>query len=166
MKRLATLTLSCLLSLAGACSSDTDGFALATSQRASFQSDAYPVLLRDCAFPTCHGSPERQFRMWGPGRVRLDPLAPLFDNNTDPVSGLPKQQEANEAEVRASYDSALGFVDAKDPTRSLILRKPLSAAAGGTGHLGVDRFGRNVYRSTDSEGYTKLSRWVFSMDTQ
>jgi len=158
--------LTCALALlAAACGSDTDGFALPASNKVStFQRDVYPVLLRDCAFPTCHGAPERFFRVWGPGRVRLDPNAPLFDISIDPATGLEKKQEPNGPELNRTLDSAIGFVDAKDPRRSLLLRKPLAAEAGGSGHLGVDRFGRNVYRSMDSEGYVTLSRWVFSLN--
>ena len=164
MQRLITTCLSALM--LAACSSDADGYKLATPLTAQFQKEVYPILLRDCAFPTCHGAPERFFRVWGPGRVRLDPNAPLFDNIVDPATGEPKAQEANSLELNRTLDSAIGFVDAKDPPRSLFLRKPLSAEAGGSGHLGVDRFGRNIYRSIDSEGYLVLSRWVFSLQTE
>lgn len=163
MKRLVPrATLLSLLWLS-ACSNEADGFALAAPNAPGFQSDVYPVLLRDCGFPTCHGASERLFRVWGPGRVRLDPLAPTFNTDVNPVTGEPKPQEPSGAEAKRSLESALGFIDAKNPKRSLLLRKPLSAEAGGTGHLGVDRFGRNVYRSTDSDGYLSLSRWVFSL---
>jgi hypothetical protein len=153
------------LLVTAACSSDTDGFELAVPMRPQFESEVHPVLLRDCGFPTCHGSPERQFRVWGPGRVRLDPTAPLFDPLVDAMGRMVKQQASN-AETTATLDSATGFIDARDPRRSLLLRKPLATEAGGTGHLGVDRFGRNVYSSMDSEGYLVLSRWVFSLSNE
>lgn len=151
-----------LAATAAACSSDADGFELATPDIPTFQSEVYPVLLRDCGFPTCHGSAERQFRIWGPGRVRLDPNAPEFMIEVD-AFGKPKPQEPNPVELMMSLNYATGFIDAKNPERSLLLRKPLATEAGGTGHLGVDRYGRNVYRSTDSQGYVTLSRWAFSL---
>jgi hypothetical protein len=158
------LVVTCLLAIALAgCSSDADGYELAAPNLSTFQAETYPVLVRDCAFPTCHGSAQREFRIWGPGRVRLDPNAPLFENETDPFTGKLKPQQPNSAEIAFTVSSATGFIDAKNPERSLLLRKPLSTEAGGSGHLGVDRFGRNVYRSVDSEGYVALSRWVFTL---
>jgi len=116
-----------------------------------FERDVLPVLLRDCGFHACHGSSERFFRVWGPGRVRLDARAAF-----DPVA-------PTALEVRASYERALSFIDRNDPKRSLLLRKGLAPEAGGAGHLGADKFGRNVYRTIDSAGYITLSRWVLSI---
>jgi hypothetical protein len=162
MKR--TLALCGLLVSSGAaCSSDTDGFVLANTDISIFQREVYPVLLRDCGFPTCHGSAERQFRVWGPGRVRLDPNDPLFDSKMGSGGDMQQAQEPSQGELNLTFASANGFVDAREPQRSLILRKPLATAAGGSGHLGVDRFGRNVYSSMDSDGYLALSSWVFSL---
>jgi hypothetical protein len=58
---------------------------------------------------------------------------------------------------------AIGFVDINDPANSLLLRKGLDMQAGGTGHLGLDKYGRNVYRSASSPGYLALSKWVYSL---
>ena len=114
-----------------------------------FKTDVYPVLIRDCAFQACHGAPERFFRIWGPGRVRLSPQSTAFsDATTD--------------EVTRTYERARSMVDREHPERSLLLRKALATEAGGAGHLGADKFGRNVYRTVDDDGYLKLSRWVFS----
>ena len=115
----------------------------------SFSDEVYPVLVRDCGFHTCHGSESRFFRVWGAGRTRLDPSR---SSALDPATA---------AEINASYQRALSMVDATDRTRSLLLRKPLASAAGGAGHLGADRYGRNVYRSRDDQGYLILSRWIF-----
>lgn len=114
-----------------------------------FTDEVYPVLLRDCGFQTCHGSQERFFQVWGPGRTRLDPSR---STALDP---------ATDAEINTSYQRALSMVDATDRARSLLLRKSLANEAGGAGHLGADRYGRNVYRSRDDQGYLVLSRWVF-----
>jgi hypothetical protein len=115
-----------------------------------FVDDVLPVLLRDCGFHTCHGSSERFFRVWGPGRARIDPTTREFDKLT-----------ADEWE--ASYNLAISMVDGRDPARSLLLRKPLAIEAGGAAHRGVDRFGRNIYRSTTDAGYMALRQWVLSL---
>jgi hypothetical protein len=130
------------------------GWQAASISASVFEDEVYPVLIRDCAFSTCHGAEERFFRIWGPGRVRLDPLSVTAFTPATPD------------EITNSYQRAMSMIDAKEPGRSLLLRKPLAAAAGGAGHLGVDRFGRNVYRSVDDQGYLVLSRWVFSVTRQ
>jgi hypothetical protein len=107
----------------------------------------FPVLMRDCGFHTCHGSDERLFRIYGPGRARLDPDNKAFD----PLTG---------DEASASFQSALSFVDSAHPEQSMLLRKPLAVAAGGSGHEGADPFGRNVYRTRDDSGYRALEAWV------
>jgi hypothetical protein len=109
----------------------------------------YPVLIRDCAFHTCHGAPERFFHVWGPGRVRLDPASKAFDLLTGD-------------EASASFDSALSMIDARHPEQSLLLRKALALEAGGMAHGGVDAFGRNVYRTVNDAGFLALSHFVLS----
>lgn len=112
----------------------------------------FPVLMRDCGFHTCHGSQERFFRLYGPGRARLDP------DNTRAFAPLTGD------EASASFQSALSFVDKAHPEESLLLRKPLAVAAGGAGHEGVDPFGRNLYRTRDDPGYQALEAWVLGED--
>jgi hypothetical protein len=108
------------------------------------------VLIRDCAFHACHGAPERFFRVWGPGRTRLDPTMRSFAQLTG-------------TETETNYFVALSMVDAKHPSRSLLLRKPLAVEAGGAGHLGVDKYGRNVYRTVNDPGYVAIAKWVNSV---
>lgn len=110
----------------------------------------YPVLLRDCGFPDCHGAEERFYRVWGPGRARLDPETRAFDGVTGD-------------EASASYTLALSMIDVRHPAESLLLRKPLAVSAGGAAHGGVDRYGRDVYRTVDDAGYVALERWVLSV---
>lgn len=117
--------------------------------RGAFDVAVWPVLVRDCGFSTCHGSTDRFFRVVGPGHERLDPLMLL----TEPVT---------EAELQFSYDRARAMVDAHDPGRSLLLRKPLELAAGGSGHEGADTFGLNVYRSAEDPSYQALLTWVLA----
>jgi hypothetical protein len=114
---------------------------------------AYPVLMRDCSFFACHGSTDRLFQVWGPKRRRL------YEGN---LEGDDERIRLGEESSR-TFEMAVGFVDITDPSRSLLLRKALDAQAGGTGHLGLDKFGRNVYRSGDSPGYVELAKWVYSL---
>jgi hypothetical protein len=57
---------------------------------------------------------------------------------------------------------ALSMIDERDLKGSLLLRKPLSVAAGGAGHRGVDNYGRDVYRTKQDSGYVALARWVLA----
>jgi hypothetical protein len=135
-----------------ACGVDPKPLPLANPDMARFAEEAYPVLLRDCGFPACHGDPDRFFRVFGPGRTRFMPAV-----NSDP--GDP----ATGDEITQSYDRARSMIDAKSPTRSLLLRKPLARAAGGAGHKGVDLLGRNVYASTTDPDYQALRNWVLGL---
>jgi hypothetical protein len=122
------------------------------ADRAMFDSEVYPVLLRDCAYNNCHGAPQRYFRVWGPGRSRLDGLA-------DGDVSLEDQEKA------ASYERALSMLitDGSRPiTESPLLLKPLERSKGGAAHGGSDVFGRNVYRSRVHPAYLVLTRWALS----
>jgi hypothetical protein len=117
-----------------------------------FQSEVYPVLARDCAFPACHGTRERFFQVYAPGRVRLDP--------TTELGAAPTMDELMNA-----YDRARSALAAADkPENSIFLRKPLEASAGGSAHMGTDAFGRNVYRSTMDPNWITLLCWARGED--
>jgi hypothetical protein len=116
--------------------------------RASFEATIYPVLLRDCGFVACHGDGGRAFRVVGPGRTRLDPLDAL---DAPPTA----------AELDATFERTVSMLaTAETPGDTLLLRKPLDAAAGGAAHRGVDRFGRNVYASREDASWQALEAWV------
>jgi hypothetical protein len=116
-----------------------------------FVNDVYPVLLRDCAFVACHGAPDRFFRVYGPGRVRLDVLA------TKPDDPLTLQ------EILYSYDRSRSMLATADTIQNaLLLSKPLEPAAGGQGHKGVDELGRNVFASVRDPSYAVLATWARS----
>jgi hypothetical protein len=118
---------------------------------ALFVQEIYPLLLRDCAFSTCHGAEARFFQVFGPGRSRLDAAATKPD---DPIT-LP--------EVLHSYDRARSMLaTAAQLERSLLLSKSLELGAGGQGHKGVDDFGRNVFASTRDPAYVQLLTWARS----
>jgi hypothetical protein len=136
-----------LLLFAGGCAQE-GGLQVADRDFAQFRDEVYPVLMRDCAFHTCHGSDKRFFRIAGSARGRLN-------------AGTKALAEVLPEEIMFSYTRALAMIDAQDPGASLLLRKPLAPALGGMGHLGTDNFGRNVFESTSDPEYLALARWVF-----
>ena len=144
----AVLALGCLL--AASCSSGEPygGELPDGSSYPQFQASVYPVLLRDCAFPECHGGEHRFLQLYGPGRVRLDSQSKSADPATD-------------AEMMLSYDRALSLlVTDAELERSELLTKPLEPSAGGQGHKGRDLLGRNVYRSKNDAGYAAIAAWA------
>jgi hypothetical protein len=145
------LVTTALIGLSLACNKG-DGFIIKKPDYVTFKNEVHPVLLRDCGFHACHGSSDRFFRVWGIGHVRLDPimsreLAPPTTQN----------------ELDYSEQLAESMIDFKNPSQSLLIRKPLAVEAGGSGHFGSDLFGRNVYRTVNDQGYLVLARWVVSI---
>ena len=130
-----------------ACADVEGGAALATPDRARFDAQVWPILVRDCGFAACHGGEPRFLLVFGPGHERLDPTMRVGDSVTP-------------AELQLSYDRTRAMIDVEDPTNSLLLKKPLEVAAGGSGHEGTDTFGRDVYRSVDDPNFQMLVRWV------
>jgi hypothetical protein len=152
MTRVYSAGLVLLLFWCAACAEETEDRGFARREFMPFQREVYPVLLRDCGFPQCHGAPERFFRVWGPGRSRL-PRETILPEALDQPTG---------DEVAGTYSLAQSMIDKADPAKSLLLLKPLAVEAGGSGHLGVDKYGRNVYRTAQDTGYLVLARWVMS----
>ena len=151
-KRDAALVCGIML-LAFACA-DTGGEGTVAKRKfPQFQREVYPVLLRDCGFPACHGDERRFFRVYGPGRVRL----PKDDMTVPSAFDQPTGDE-----ISLTYNLAQSMISSTEPGSSLLLRKPLAVAAGGAGHLGVDYFDRDVYRTAQDAGYLAIARWVFS----
>jgi hypothetical protein len=140
---LAGLVLACV-----ACD-DTEPWAPPEREFSDFQV-VHEVLLRDCGFHDCHGAPERAFRVYGPGRARLDPETGAYD-------------QLKALEASDSWIIAKSFIDARNPEDSLLLRKPLAVAAGGAPHGGLDAFGRDVYRTVNDAGYLALQRFVLAV---
>jgi hypothetical protein len=153
MTRFTHACLGLTLSLACACGGTEQKPALAKRDFKVFQREVYPVLLRDCGFPACHGAKERFFRVWGPGRTRLPKDMGVLPEAFDLPTG---------DELSTSYSLALSMIDDGHPDRSLLLRKPLAVAAGGAGHLAVDAYGRDVYRTAEDSGFLTLARWVYA----
>ena len=128
-------------------------FSAGTVTSPLFSEGAYPVMLRDCAFFACHGSDDRLFRVCGPKRHRLFAMTETGDAERTNIKD----------EMTQTLNLAVGFIDIDDPGNSLLLRKGLDSQAGGTGHLGLDKYGRNVYRSASSPGYVVLAQWVYDV---
>lgn len=135
-----------------ACTESGQQTTLPASDYNDFEGSPYTVLLRDCGFPTCHGTQERFFRVFGPGRTRLV--------GSREVSALDQRRLQEVLQTQLSADAMLNMDDLEN---SPILRKPLAVAAGGAGHEGVDAFGRDVYRTRQDPGYVTLRDWVLSL---
>lgn len=111
--------------------------------RARFGAEVYPLLLRDCSFPACHGDPRRPLFVPGPGRTRLGtPESPLDEPTRD--------------EVDLAYDRARAWLLAEGDEPPPLLHKPGPRAA----HEGRDEHGRNVYEDPDSPGLAILKSWA------
>lgn len=137
-----------LLVLLAGCSVEDGTIAIPNADAKVFQTQVYPVLLRDCGFTTCHGNPGRFFAVYGPGRTRLDPSTPEYD----PVT---------------PYELALTFTRARSmlvgpdgPLTSLLVRKPIPIAEGGAGHKGDDPWGNTVYASSTDARFQTIARWA------
>lgn len=136
--------------LFAACDTPTDTVDIPAPDVASFELTVYPLLLRDCGFPECHGSTDRFFRVYGPGRLRLSESTATF-------------APATAAELAQSYARTRSMLaHEKSLAESWLLKKPLARAAGGAEHGGEDRYGRNVYESTRATGYVSLVQWAMS----
>jgi hypothetical protein len=122
----------------------------------TFVRDVYPIVLRDCGFPECHGSTQRFYQVFGPGRVRLGPAPPDVQA---PDVLYPVQQQ----ELIVTYERTRSMLTRISGQQDfLLLRKPLEVAAGGAGHLGTDRLGRNVYQSKQDPSWLALKAWADS----
>ncbi len=138
---------ACAILFASGCISQEPTF-IPLPSRPIFDAEVMPVLARDCAFPACHGDTNRFFVVYAPGRTRRDPV-------TDPWAPL----TADEGE--ANYQRALSMlVGANDAEHTLLVETPLSTAAGGSFHRGVDGRGLDVYSSRDDAGYRVLLAWA------
>lgn len=136
----------------GACEPEADLYGVPERDPIAFQNQVYPILLRDCAFPACHGAPGRFFHIYGPGRTRLLettlPYAP-----------------ATPEELAMSFDRTRSMlVDPDGPRRAPLLRKPLAIGSGGSGHKGDTPNGTAIYASKEDPSYIALFRWAIGDD--
>jgi hypothetical protein len=145
----AWLSRACFVSLLsfGACADPDVEVKVPTPDIVSFEATVYPILLRDCGFPACHGDTRRFFRIFGPGRTRYRPkeVTALF---------APPTAE----ELTATYYRARSMLVSDGRVEdSPLLQKPLFA-----GHEGEDEWGQNVYWHPNDPSYQALLRWAYS----
>jgi hypothetical protein len=135
--------------LGAGCAQDTDAaFEVPAADPVKFRTEVYPTLLADCGFAACHGTHERFFSVFGPGRTRLDPDTPPYD-------------PATPDELALSYTRARSMLLAPEGVRrSPLLRKPLAVEVGGAGHEGVDVWGANIYTSKQDPRFQALFFWA------
>lgn len=127
---------------------------LPSPNAAEFQETVYPLLLRDCGFPACHGTSERFFQVFGPGRQRLSPVTAPY------APATPDELDLSYSRARSMLKGPGGLSDAP------LLRKPLAPSAGGAGHRGNDAWDQNVYASKRDPGYRVLQAWARSGGAQ
>jgi hypothetical protein len=135
------------------CAEDSPVLALPNPDLMIFQETAYPLLLRDCGFPACHGDARRFFRVFGPGRTRLVPT-------------MAADEPLTAEEITESYARTISMlITDENLSDSWLLRKPLDTTAGGSAHKGADAWGRNVYYSRSDPSYAKLVNWAYTEAT-
>jgi hypothetical protein len=145
----ATELLVILLASAGCVTTDT-ALSLPTVDASVFRSSVYPILLADCGFPACHGTSQRPFSIFGPGRTRLLAETMPYD-------------PATPAELAHSFTRAQSMLLGPDGVRrSPLLRKPLAISAGGAGHYGEDPWGNNLYLTKTDPHFIVLFFWATS----
>jgi hypothetical protein len=145
-RRAAILVLASLAP--AACSYAREELTIPDADTRQFVDDAYPILLADCGYPTCHGSSERFFQIYGPGRTRLDPM-------TDAYAPVTAQ------ELALSFARARSMlIGPKGPRRAPLLRKPLAVAAGGAKHEGDDPWGNAIYATKRDPRWELLFFWA------
>lgn len=138
----------CVLLGPTACVGDPEPAGPPDVSRAAFEDRVYPILVRDCGFPACHGNPDRFFRVYGPNRLRID-------------DELELDAPATTLEIDATYDRARSMLaSAESPEESLLLRKPLEVDVGGAAHLGIDEMGRDVYPDREHASWIALLEWA------
>lgn len=136
-----------------ACATDVQQLTVPAADAQMFEQQVYPVLLRDCGFPACHGDRRRFFQVFGPGRTRYRE----GDGGTDNF------EPATAEELLQTYTRARSMLAfEKSPLEALLVRKPLATKAGGAGHKGTDNWGNDVYRTSDASGFLTLRAWALS----
>lgn len=120
--------------------------------RAYFRCRVQPILASRCGALVCHGNQERFFRVFARNRFR-------------PLLGAKENRERNtalsEKELQFNFDSALGYVDAKSPEESYLLRKPLDQKSSGLYHGGATEFGQgDVFLDKSDPDYEIVHEWI------
>jgi hypothetical protein len=133
--------------LSGVCGSPPPITNIPALDYAAFTAQVEPELLGSCGYSNCHGAKDRPMRLYSPAGNRVR-------------KGLPAQDGLTEEEHRANFDRVRSYAATTSADLPDLLRKPLQLEAGGAGHTGVDRFGKNVYGSKDDPRWRLLEAWV------
>jgi hypothetical protein len=145
--RAVVLLATCLATTVG-CAIEPTTLDIPNRNPQVFEDTVYPILLADCGFNTCHGSKDRFFSVFGPGRARLDPSTEAFDPPTP-------------YELAHSYSRAESMlIGPTGPRSSLLIRKPIPVFQGGAGHKGDDPWGATVYSSVDDPHFVAIYNWA------
>lgn len=115
--------------------------------QAAFEAQVEPELLASCAYSGCHGAPLRPMRLFSPAGERI-------------AMGLTSNTPLTQEEHRANFIAASAVAAPSSAPLPDLLRKPLQEEAGGAGHGGVDRYGRNIYATKDDARWRVLEQWV------
>lgn len=147
------------VALTSACTIENPPRALPDLDRVYFDRAVQPVLARRCAFPDCHGSPDRFLSVYARGRYRF-PLG--VDAEGRPIGTM---SPITRRELDLNFDRARGFVDPDEPEKSQLIQKPLAEEAGGLYHRAANLYRQrpklDVFLSAEEPDYVTLLRWVF-----
>ncbi len=105
-------------------------------------------LARRCSMLACHGVDGHAFRVYSPGKLRLDPNAmQTLQDRDGPITG---------AEIHANFSSARGLVwGAASVDDVPLVHKTIPAAFGGGEHVGGV-----VFRSPVDPDLTAIRNWL------
>jgi hypothetical protein len=127
-------------------SSSPGAIQLASLDFNDFACKVQPVTASRCSMLACHGQEGHAFRVYSPGKLRLQPATTLAGR--DAPLRLP--------EAQANMASMVGLLQADRPVEeSPLLRKPLAQVAGGGEHVGGI-----VFRTADDPNYRAIHAWL------
>ncbi len=135
------------VALAACLGCDPGGQTIPAPDPEVFANEVYPVLLRDCSFPACHGDARRPLFVPGPGRTRLSPDSGYLDPPTS-------------EELNIAYTRARGMLGAQIEVDGVEMPLLLEKTTSGAGHRGRDRHGNNIYEFREQPGWVVLRDWV------
>lgn len=117
---------------------------------AMFRCKVEPVLVERCAFPACHGSPDRALRLYAPNRSRYGLPG---DSLGDPLT---------EQESELNFQATLGLaVHGPGYAEPLLVAKPLAQSLGGAWHGGAEQYGgQDVFGDVRDPDLATLRVWL------
>ena len=133
-----------LASMLVGCAPASSGSLLPTLDPETFAVEVQPRYELHCAYVGCHGTPDRPLALYARGAWRSS-----AEDTPEDVFG---EAPLRPAELAHNLDQTRAFLaSAPDPSRSLLLLRPLAPEAGGSGHGGGVQFA-----SVDDPDYRAL----------